>query len=95
MSRSVTVAKRNKIVKRNIEVRKSQAVAKVKKQAKLKTEIQLKQLEQKAFELSNPVERLKKSPDLKTTRAIERVRATLSKDLEVSKELRNEVPLDN
>ena len=84
--RSVTTSKLNKIAKRNIAVKKSQAVAKVKKRAKLKIENDLKRLEELAFIMSNPVEKLKKSPPLEYTRHVENVKRALQKDMNIARE---------
>lgn len=84
--RSITKSKLNKIAKRNIAVKKSQAVAKVEKRAKLKLENDLKRLEELAFVMSHPVERLKKSPPLEYTRHVETVKRALQKDMNIARE---------
>lgn len=84
--RSVTTSKLNKIAKRNIAVKKSQALAKIEKRAKLKLKNELKRLEELAFVMSNPVEKLKKSPPLEYTRHLETVKRALQKDMNVAKE---------
>jgi hypothetical protein len=84
--RSVTNQKLNKIAKRNIAVKKSQALARLEKRAKLKLENDLKRLEELAFIMSHPVERLKKSPPLEYTRHLETVKRALERDMNVARE---------
>ena len=81
--KSVTKSKLVKISNRNIRVRKEQAIAKVDKQRALKIKTELQNLEQMAFELSNPIERLSKSPTLEYTRHMETVKRTLAKDISI------------
>lgn len=69
--KSVTKAKLKKIQSRARRVSKEQAVLNVSKQKELKFKNQLESLKEQAFNLSNPVERLKKSRPLKETRKIE------------------------
>lgn len=84
--RSVTNYKLNKIAKRNIAVNKSQALAKVKKRANLKLKNDLNRLEELAFVMSNPVDRLKKSLPLEVTRHTEAVRRSLIHDMNIANE---------
>ena len=69
--KSVTKAKLKKIQSRARHVAKEQAVLNVSKQKELKIKNQLESLKEQAFNLSNPVERLKKSRPLAETRKIE------------------------
>jgi hypothetical protein len=80
------MGKLKKIAKRNIAVRKSQALVKLEKRAKLKLENDLKRLEELAFIMSNPVERLKKSPPLEYTRHVETAKRSLEKGMNIARE---------
>lgn len=75
--KSVTPSKLTKTQERARRVAKSQAILKIEKQAKLKIKNQLESLKEQAINLSNPVERLKKSRPLKETRKIESALKTL------------------